>query len=420
MELETAIGAAGLLVAIVAAALAWAPQRMASRERSAALFAEARRHLKAQRAQLSAACVAHQAEHRADQGLVLLTRPGWVPDRPLHLDTVRMTLREARPEERLTVRRKELLRYWPRDTGARHLESYSAAIEAFDRPGVWFNGPSYRLLEVTSPPADRPGDGVSLDFTLGHYFDGLDTTESLAYEEALRHLKGGAAGARPLSGPYRRALKDPFALDRRSALPGVSALTIRVEGDDPYFFLHRREAGKVAVAMGTTHVAPAGEFQPHADVLPVRQSDLDLWRTTMREYAEEFLGAADATGSGGVTLDYAHDAPYARFEEALRTGQVRVRFLGLGLDPLTWKPEVCLVCVWDAAAFDEIFAAMGDRNEEGVLVVGTRAREGYRGIPFTEDNVLGYAAHEDTLPAGRACLTLAWRWRRELLGGAED
>ncbi|MFD7506017.1 hypothetical protein [Streptomyces sp. NPDC059850] len=419
MELETAIGAVGLLVAIVAAALAWAPQRLASRERGTAQFTGARRHLKAERAQLTALCVARQAEHRADGELALLTRPGWVPDRPLPLDAVRMTLREARPRERPDVRRKELLRYWPRDTGGRRLESYAAAIEALDRPGVWFNGPSYRLLDV-SPPVDRPGEGLALDFTLGRYFDGLDTTESLAYEEALRHLRAGGPGARPLGGPYRRALADPFALDRRSALPGVSALTIRVEGDDPYFFLHRREAGKVAVAMDTTHVAPAGEFQPHADVLPVWQSDLDLWRTTMREYAEEFLGAPDATGSGGVTLDYAHDTPYARFEEALRTGQVRVRFLGLGLDPLTWKPEFCLVCVWDAAAFDEIFAAMGDRNEEGVLVVGTRAQEGYRGIPFTEDNVLGYAAHEETLPAGRACLTLAWRWRQQLLGATED
>ncbi|MCD9589950.1 hypothetical protein [Streptomyces sp. 8ZJF_21] len=414
MELETAIGTAGLLVAIVAAALAWAPQRLASRERGTVLFVETRRHLRSHRAQLSAPCVERQAEHRADEALALLTRPGWVPARPLPLSAVRMTLREARPEEQPAVRCKELLRYWPHDSGSRPLESYSAAIEAFDRPGVWFNGPSYRLLEATPLSADRPGgpgDGLALDFTLGHYFDGLDTTESLAYEEALRHLKGGA---KPLSGPYRRALTDPFALARRAALPGVSALTIRIDGGDAYFFLHRREAGKVAVAMDTTHVAPAGEFQPHADVLPVWQSDLDLWRTTMREYAEEFLGAADATGSGGVTVDYAHDAPYARFEEALRTGRVRVRFLALGLDPLSWKPEFCLVCVWDAAAFDEIFAAMSDRNEEGVLVVGTRAREGYRGIPFTEDNVLGYATHEDTLPAGRACLTLAWRWRREL------
>ncbi|MFI5814070.1 hypothetical protein ACIA7S_24355 [Streptomyces sp. NPDC051643] len=72
------------------------------------------------------------------------------------------------------------------------------------------------------------------------------------------------------------------------------------------------------------------------------------------------------------------------------------------------------MCVWDAAAFDEIFAGMGEHNEEGVLVVGARAGDGYRGVPFTAENVLGYAGHPTTLPAGRACLTLAWRWRHEL------
>lgn len=71
---------------------------------------------------------------------------------------------------------------------------------------------------------------------------------------------------------------------------------------------------------------------------------LDLWRSTMREYAEEFLGAADATGDGGVTIDCSRDAPF----------------------------------------------------------------------PFTEESVLGYAEHPGTLPAGRACLKLAWRWRHEL------
>ena len=411
MGLETTIAVAGLLVGIAAAALAWAPQRLASRERSVALFVRTRGHLRGSRAELSTACAEGQRAHRADGELVLLTRPGWIPPRPLALDAVRMTLRELRPDEQLEGCRADLRRYWPHGPGARRTETYSAAIEAFDRPGVWFNGPSYRLLDVASAPADHPEGGLGLTFALGRYFDGLDTTEPLAYEEALRRLKGGA---RPLQGPIRRGLGSPFALDRRAALPGVSTLTVRAEDDDAYFFMHRREAGKVAVAVDTTHVAPAGEFQPHADVLPVWRSDLDLWHNTMREYAEEFLGAADATGSGGVTIDYARDAPYADFQRAVREGRARVRFLGLGLDPLTWKPEICLVCVWDAQAFDEIFASMGERNEEGVLVVGTRAQEGYRGIPFTADNVLGYAEHAGTLPASRACLTLAWRWRQEL------
>ncbi|MFF3454790.1 hypothetical protein ACFYXH_10730 [Streptomyces sp. NPDC002730] len=415
--LETTIGAAGLVVAVVAAILAWSPQRLASREHSVATFLRIRRHVKSRRAELAEQCIEQQAEYRADDSLALLTKPGWIPMQPLPLDAVKLTLREALPQEQLHQARADLRRYWPREASKGRLETYAAAVEALDRPGTWFNGPSYRLLEVTPPPTDSPDAGPCLTFALGHYFDGLDTTEALAYEEALLDLRGIDD---PLHGRYRRSLGGPFRLGGRAALPGVSALTVRTEGDDAFFFMHRRDGDGVAVAMDTTHVVPAGEFQPHVNVLPVWQSDLDLWRTTMREYAEEFLGAPDATGDGGVTLDYAHDAPYADFERALRDGKVRVRFLGLGMDPLTWKPEICLACVWDAEVFDRIFASMGQRNEEGTLVVGSRARSGYRGIRFTEENVLGYASHKETLPAGRACLALAWRWRRELgLSGSD-
>ncbi|WP_369249296.1 zinc-binding dehydrogenase [Streptomyces sp. R41] len=96
MGLETTVAVAGLLVAIVAAALAWAPQRLASRDRGVDLFVRVRSHLKSRRAELSTAGADGQTEHRADPELVLLTRPGWIPPRPLPLDTVRMTLREPR------------------------------------------------------------------------------------------------------------------------------------------------------------------------------------------------------------------------------------------------------------------------------------------------------------------------------------
>ena len=415
--LETMIGAAGLAVAVLAAALAWSPQRLASRDRGVARFLRVRRHVRAHRADLTERCIERQAEHRADESLPVLTRPGWIPARPLPLAAVKLVLREALPQEQLHRARADLRRHWPREAGKGRLETYAAAVEALDRPGIWFNGPSYRLLEVTPPSADRPDEGPRLTLALGHYFDGLDTSEVLAYEEALLDLRGRTE---PLRGPYRRGLGDPFKLDTRAAMPGVSTLTVRTEGSDAFFFMHRREGSEVAVAKDITHVVPAGEFQPHVDVPPVWKSDLDLWRTTMREYAEEFLGAPDASGGGGVTLDYAHDAPYADFEQALREGRVRVRFLGIGLDPLVWKPEILLVCVWDAEVFDRIFTSMGQRNEEGVLVVGSRAGGGYRGIRFIEENVLGYASHKDTLPSGRACLALAWRWRRELgLSGSD-
>jgi hypothetical protein len=68
--------------------------------------------------------------------------------------------------------------------------------------------------------------------------------------------------------------------------------------------MHRRDGAKVAVAMNVTNVAPAGEFQPHSDVLPVWRADLNMWHNVMREYAEELLGLPESMGQGGTVINY--------------------------------------------------------------------------------------------------------------------
>ncbi|MFE0627434.1 hypothetical protein ACFW3D_10715 [Streptomyces sp. NPDC058864] len=396
MDVGTLTAVAGLPLAALAAYLAWEPQRTVRRQRAADRFVEVRRHLKEHRAELAEAGLA--AHPTRDRDLTLLTAPGWIPAEPLPAARVRLGLRpEPEPGKgEFEVARRRLRGYWPRGDG------FASAVGEYDRPAMWFNGPGYRLTGVT------PEQGtLALEFALAGYFDSYDTAEPLAYEAALRHRDGDD----PMTGRYRRWLRDPFDLGRRCAQSGVSTLTVRVDGDRAYFFLHRRDAQGVATAMNTTHVVPAGEFQPHVDVLPVWHSDLDLWHNTMREYAEEFLGAPDAGGVGGATLDYDTDEPYASMNRAAREGRARFSFLGLGLDPLNWKPELLTVCVWEAATFDTVFGGMAERNEEGVIVVG----HGHQGLPFTEENVLGYARHPRTHSAGRACLHLAWR-RRAALG----
>lgn len=408
MDVGIVVGMAGLLIAAMALWLALAPQRVAVRDRAIDRFHKAREFLKDHRADLAEQAAERQRQYRADGALVLLTQVGWIPERPLALNDVSMRLRPVEATESVEPARARLRRTWPRGL---KLGSYSAAIETLDRPSIWFNGPSYRLLEVE--PMGRPSETspISLTFCLGRYFDGIDTTAVLGFEEADRRLRRSSIRS---TGRYRRWLADPFDLTKRTAAPGVNVLTIRSGSEGTFFFLHRRGSENVAVAMNTTHVAPAGEFQPHADALPVWSSDLDLWRTVMREYAEEFLGVEEASGDLGVTINYAADRPYSRFEKARSEGAVEPTYLGIGLDPLTWKPEVCLVCRWEAPVFDDVFGSMLDRNDEGVLIVGPRHGTGFRGLEFTSSNVLGYAARADTLPAARACLTLAWRWRREL------
>lgn len=360
-------------------------------------FKATRRHLKGHVGELLEQAIAEQKSFLGHDDLALLTRPGWIPERPLPLEAVELRLREETASESLAPARARVRA----ELG--EVDGYSSAIELFDRPNIWFDSASYRLLGVKATPG-----GMRLEYTLARYFDGQDTTAFLEYELAGRHARGESEIT---TGPYRTWLGDPFDLARRCGLTGISALTVRRSERDPSFFMHRRDAAQVAVAMNTVHVTPAGEFQPHNDVPAVWESDLDLWNNVMREYAEEFLGVPEVTGRGGPDLDYARDAPYGDFTAARRNGDVRVHFLGIGLDPLTWKPEICVVCVWEASAFDAIFATMVGHNEEGFLITG---ENGGKGMRFNAENVLGYAGDPTTLPTARACLKLAWRWREDL------
>jgi hypothetical protein len=249
--------------------------------------------------------------------------------------------------------------YLPAGADGIRAETYSSAVEIYDRPQACFDSSAYRLLDVAPGGAAADGAAVTLTFTMARYFDGQDTAEFLAHEAAARD---GAAKRRLAGGPYRRWLADPFRFGQRAALPGISALTIRCADQGAFFFMHRRDPGKVAVAMNATNVAPAGEFQPHDDVIPVWRTDLSIWNNVMREYAEEFLGRAEAAGQGGSVIDFERHEPYRQFARALRDGGVTVWFLGIGLDPLTWKPEICVACLWKASAFDRIFTDNVDVN----------------------------------------------------------
>ena len=371
----------------------------------ASRFCRVREHLEDHVAELVEAAERMQEHLRYDAELPLLTRPGWIPLKPIPLSNVTLSLRKPGPDESLNRAHKRARRYWPRRSGGR-FESYSQAIGELAKPKLWFNGPSYRLLEVRTPVDAVTEHGLGLVFSEASYFDGIDTAEPLSYEVALRHMRSLHY---PWPGPYRRWLSDAFNLRRRCALPGVDTLTLRVEQSRTTFFLHSRDPRQVA-SMNTTHVVPAGEFQPHSKDVTVWRSDLNVWHTIMREYAEEFLGAPDAATVQGKVIDFERDLPYADFSDALRDGQVRVYLLGLGLEPMTWKPEICTVCVWDARSFDRIFHHVLERNDEGVLLLGKHLH----GVEFNLDSVDEYAKRPEMDPAGRACLTLAWRWRSEL------
>jgi hypothetical protein len=137
----------------------------------------------------------------------------------------------------------------------------------------------------------------------------------------------------------------------------------------------------------------------------------------MREYGEEFVGV-DFMKFGHTAIDYDTVEPCATLNTLRRKDAgLRAWFLGVGLYPLTWKPEVLVVCVFDEEAFDAAFPSMVTENDEGRLFVGrARGKKGgqYQGLEFNEAEVQRYRDSDLTLPAARACLELAWRWRAQL------
>jgi hypothetical protein len=261
-------------------------------------------------------------------------------------------------------------------------------------------------MEVNSGtgPIEQP---LSLTFSLGDYFDLIDTSEVLGFESASRLAKGRVL---EWAKSYRAWLADPFALDKRCLIPGLNTLTVRQSSNGAHFFLHDRRAENVALSMNAIHVSPAIEFQPSSDLTPSYGADLNIWRTLSTGYVREFLGVTDS----GSARDLASDPAYMALEDARKNGSVTPWFLGIGLDPLTWKAEILLACVFSEETFDSIFSSMIQRNPQGPLLHSRSGAPSLSGLPFSRETVSTYANDRGTLPAGRACLTLAWQARKLL------
>ncbi len=212
----------------------------------------------------------------------------------------------------------------------------------------------------------------------------------------------------------RALLGDPIALRDRPVYAGVNVLTIVADGDDTRFVMHHRASDRVASAMGTNHVVPAGEFQPSGVDPAAWADDLELWRCISREYAEELLGEASAAGQGHDSVRFELESPHLELAEGLQAGTIRAWFLGMGLDPLSLKAEILCAVVFDRDTFRSIFGeTLRSENEEGILLRGSDLR----GPRFPDDvsRYLSGPEQEKTLSAAAACLALGVRHADVLL-----
>jgi hypothetical protein len=343
----------------------------------------------------------------------VLARQGWILQRPCRLDDLELRFVDLVDGDRSLDRLRLLRRYLPVDAMGRRLDRYHEAVTAFDRPLLWFDAKTYRLLGVDqADPTASPT--LSLRVGASGYWDCFDFAEGLRHEAAHRYL---ASGGRKIGGAFRKSLGDPFDLLRRHCGLGFTTLTIRCCDSGASFYLHRR-GDQVAVGKNETSLVSAGEFQPSDDSRFALHRDLGVWLAMMREYAEELLNMDEVRQGRGAPIDYTAQSPFRELQTARTGGLVWPYLLGIGLDPASWKAQILTVCVFDAPAFDDIFGNMATENREGVLEIPTFHRTApapLTGWDFTEQTVQGYLQDPSLSPSAKAVLGLAWRHRATVL-----
>jgi hypothetical protein len=304
-------------------------------------------------------------------------------------------------------------RYLPVDATGRRLDRYHEAVTAFDRPSLWFDAKTYRLLGVD--PADpTAGPALCLRVGVSSYWDCFDFSEGLRHEAAHRYL---ASSGSKIDGMFRKSLGDPFDLLGRHCGLGFATLTIRRGDSGASFYLHRR-GDQVAVGQNETSLVPAGEFQPSDDSRFALHRDLDVWLAMMREYAEEFLNMDEVRQGRGAPIDYAAQSPFRELLAAKTGGLIRPYLLGIGLDPASWKAQILTICVFDALTFDGIFGNMAPENREGVFEIPTHHRTApapLTGWDFNEQTIQDYLKDPSLSSSAKAVLGLAWRHRTTIL-----
>jgi transcriptional regulator with XRE-family HTH domain len=337
----------------------------------------------------------------------------WLPAAPLSLDAIRLDWSDDVRSSHVTGAEPEAMAMLPLRVAGRRYPRYTDAIRYLDRPALFENRPSYRLLDL-----DLAGRTPFLRLGLATYFDKLDVAEALAHELAESAASGTGIGWAQL--PFRSLVGDPFDLGRRPVLPAIETLTLRRNRPTgkATFLLHWRDPAKVATAAGIYGLVPAGEFQPSSIATHDRRNDFDMWRNIVREYSEELLGEPERDGSSGAILDYDKWPLFQQLRGAQESGQLAVHCLGVTIDPLTLGATILTVAVFDHDVFDDAFGAAVRVNAEGVLISAAGSTRVTDGLPFDESTVTRLLRDEPMAPSSSSTLERAWMFRDTLLGHA--
>jgi len=341
-------------------------------------------------------------------GTDLLCRPEWLPAAPLDLAGIALEWAGDPPPARTDATGAAAAHLLPQHAPGGPFGSYAAAVAAVDPPALFQNRICYRLLAATLCGAPVLTMGPA------RYFGAMNLGHALAHELAAARDRRADGRVSVADLPLRTALGDPTELSQRTTLTAVTTLTLRREaGGAASFLLHWRDPARVNHSGGAYQVMPAGIFQPVTDEPAARPADFSLWRCMTREFSEELLGGPETYPTRDGVLDYGQ-WPFAQELAATRAaGRLRVRCVGLGVDPLTLATDILTVAVFDSDVFDHLFRDLVTANAEGRVVT----ENGSAAIPFTAGTVARFTGGGEPMQtAGSALLRLAWQHRGALLG----
>jgi hypothetical protein len=286
------------------------------------------------------------------------------------------------------------------------------------------DGDSYRLVK-----ADLSHGQAEFSFAATSYFAYVNGLDVLGVELADWVLREGgieACRADPALVPKSRDLprrgtpSAAFAIAERPSFAGVNCLLVVRNylvhnGDKPrdVIFCHVR-GDETLEAQNTTHVVPAGGHQPYTEGFGSPEES-NIFRTVVREFLEELFRKEEAMNlrrHGGDLLN--HPEVVKHVNAFFRSGAAQVRLLGLGLDPLTLKPELLVAIVVD---WNRVI------SREGAIELKIEANYEGKALPWDLGQRSRLAAilaqppgGKPWLPAGAAAVQLALRHYDALLG----
>lgn len=391
-----AAGIAGIVAALIAVPAFMSFQSDKRQKDIRELFIRTRRSLVDTYGDLICAALQIKPEWQARSDLRILTMKDWLPCKAIPLQEVRLELDSSLKGCGIKEAKSHWSAGWPNDRNGSKLESYHSAVKEFDAPALWWDSIGYRLWDIKGS-RDQP----TLAFTTGSYFDAFDTQEVRGFEIARRLTAGQS-----INELFSRS-DEPFDFTNRCADVAITSLTLIEEASSAKFLMHLRDATKVATAGNTWHATPTGEFEPTGISPAAIRSGFNPWQNIMREYAEEFLGIEEYKGGTGRIINYNKEPPFRKLNAGLRKGRIRPWYLGIGLHPLTWKPEILTAVIFESYTFWDLFPDLQAKldDPEGRKVIDL----------FDFDHIQAFLDMDNLHPFGQALLQRTWELRHQLL-----